>query len=50
MKCKNCKYNEDKFCKYFKQYIKVKKSCWAFEDKINNAIMSSFKFLEGRCR
>ena len=47
-KCKTCKYNNDKYCMYFKQEIKVKKSCWAFEEKVASAFKNSFKFLNER--
>ena len=45
-KCKNCKYNVDKYCMYFKQEIRVKKSCWAFEDKIERLVKN--EFLDGK--
>lgn len=49
LKCKTCKFYdiEQKYCRNFRQSIKVKKSCFAYVEKITNAIENSFKFLKG---
>mgnify|MGYP003294417948 CR=1 FL=1 len=40
LKCKTCKFYdiEQKYCRNFRQTIKVKKSCFAYVEKIINEI------------
>lgn len=48
MKCKDCTYYIDKYCRYFKREIKKKKSCFMYQEKISSAVKNSFKFLNER--